>query len=899
MNIVQEIANWAKSLPPWQSDAVRRIFTQDRLSTDDETQIFAMLLAAHGLSDGDASSVTPCPFSNVVDAAQPVSRAVLLKEIHSLENVNALIPGQSLKFGLDGLTVIYGENGAGKSGYARVFKHACHAREKGEPIVANVSKPATSKPSAVLELLADGQHVAVRWRSGAPASELLSEVAVFDSHCARVFIDDANEVIYLPYGLDTFSRLAALCTSLKERITAELRRIPMQFDQANEYGEATIVGRFIRSLSASTDEKPVDTLSALDEAAVARLEELRGLVLSLRTTSPKVKAGQLRRIKTRFEQVRTTILTITSVLSPESLSKLQQLRSKAESAKKAAQLASSEAFRDDPLPSTGSEPWRLLFDAARKYSESTAYPNEMFPVVRDGAVCLLCQQPLSEIAGERLTRFEQFIKDDAAKQSDEAIAAFRQALKTITDLKLAVLDDDPSLLDELRAYDSLLADQVSTFFSQSKAIRSDIAATAAEDDRSICASLLESPATQVETAILSLESQAKQCDEADKPEEFKKVTDELAELEDRSRLQKHADLVKQFIKQKKCEVNLKKCEKALDTNSITRRGSELMEQAVTEQLITNLMDELKRFGLRCVPVQVKKMGQKGKTKYQLVVSETTKPSGVLSEGEQRVIAISSFLAELKTGNSQAPIVFDDPVSSLDHRFREKVAERLVEESKSRQVVVFTHDIVLLLALEREAAEQQVPLLIQTVSRSPSGPGECTPRPWYACNTRERIGNLKNETAKFKKLHAESPADYQKAVAEFYGKLREAWERAVEELLLQDVIQRFRPSIETQRLKRVSIEPSDFVAIEAGMSKCSTWMTGHDSAAAIASPPPTPDEVASDLKAFEDFTDSLKKRADKTGKTTGALIEAPAAKISDQRAPTIIDLTAGGIIQTSA
>ena len=64
---------------------------------------------------------------------------------------------------------------------------------------------------------------------------------------------------------------------------------------------------------------------------------------------------------------------------------------------------------------------------------------------------------------------------------------------------------------------------------------------------------------------------------------------------------------------------------------------------------------------------------------------------ILSEGEQRAIALGSFFAELALANHSCGIVFDDPVSSLDHWRRLNVARRLVEEAKSRQVIVFTHD----------------------------------------------------------------------------------------------------------------------------------------------------------------------------------------------------------------
>ena len=42
---------------------------------------------------------------------------------------------------------------------------------------------------------------------------------------------------------------------------------------------------------------------------------------------------------------------------------------------------------------------------------------------------------------------------------------------------------------------------------------------------------------------------------------------------------------------------------------------------------------------------------------------------------------------------RSAIVFDDPVLSLDHRWRKRVAKRLVEETKNRQVIVLTHDLV--------------------------------------------------------------------------------------------------------------------------------------------------------------------------------------------------------------
>src|SRR6185437_12186965 len=68
------------------------------------------------------------------------------------------------------------------------------------------------------------------------------------------------------------------------------------------------------------------------------------------------------------------------------------------------------------------------------------------------------------------------------------------------------------------------------------------------------------------------------------------------------------------------------------------------------------------------------------------------------EGEQKAIALAEFLTELQLDPVRAPVIFDDPVNSLDHRITDEVAKRLIRLSKTRQTIVFTHSILLLNSL---------------------------------------------------------------------------------------------------------------------------------------------------------------------------------------------------------
>ena len=77
-------------------------------------------------------------------------------------------------------------------------------------------------------------------------------------------------------------------------------------------------------------------------------------------------------------------------------------------------------------------------------------------------------------------------------------------------------------------------------------------------------------------------------------------------------------------------------------------------------------------------------------------------SEILSEGEQRALALAAFLTEIAVTEGAGPIVIDDPVSSLDRDRGLKVAARIAAEAQKRQVIVFTHDLIFFNDLCREA-----------------------------------------------------------------------------------------------------------------------------------------------------------------------------------------------------
>jgi hypothetical protein len=293
MSILQEILGWAKGLAPWQSDAVGRLFTKETLMAEDLDDLYALLKAEHGIPDPRRRMETPLADDKIPAGAQPNVHVELLA-MKNLVNVKAIAENQRLQFGLKGLTVIYGDNGSGKSGYSRVLKKACRARDQSEQILPNANTPPgkAGPAAAAFEITINGAPKEWQWENWKPAPQELSSLAIFDSHCARAYLDEENDFSYVPYGLDILEGLAGVCRQFDSRIKAEEVQCVVDKTVFNELAATqTAAGKLVAGLSARTKVTEVEKLAVLSANEIARRDELEK---SLKVDNPKEKATQLR-----------------------------------------------------------------------------------------------------------------------------------------------------------------------------------------------------------------------------------------------------------------------------------------------------------------------------------------------------------------------------------------------------------------------------------------------------------------------------------------------------------------------------------------------------------------------------------------------------------------------------
>ncbi len=870
MTIIQEIHAWSKGLPAWQQDAIARLYQDRTLSAADLDDLYALAKAEAGMSDPNDRKPKKLEDAQVAPPVDP-ARLVQLAAIKNLVNVNALASGGGVPIALTGLTVIYGENGAGKSGYSRVFKHACRARDRREPILpnANLDPKTAGVAQAVFEVLIDGVTTDLPWKYGVAAPEPLSDISIFDTHCARAYIDNHGDFAYAPYGLDILEGLAGACNKLKSRATQEkIANAPSDAAYAALAREQTTVATTLLGIPAKTNQKHIDALVTLTQAEHDRLILL---TQTLAEADPKQKAQALRQKATRLSGLKDRIAAAIALIGDEKVNQLRELIDQSKAAKAAAELAAAE-FKKAPgqLEGTGGEEWKALFEAARSFAK-VCHPDHEFPTVPEDAKCPLCQNRLGKEGTTRLVQFDAFIKQEAEKAAKDARETAATAYRSVQNAALDVMFRD-GLVEELTDIDPVLAAECSSMqeclHTRQKMI---LRAAATELQWDEVLALPADPRPGLGVITEGLQAQAAALDATADEKVRAEMAAEKRELDARVRLGEVKDAVLESIAKHEVCRKLQACIDGFDTRAISRKSTELSRTTASQELANALNEELKRLKVHQLQVVMKPESPGGKAQFKLILQLPGggTPATILSEGEQRAIAIASFLAEIKLGKGRGGVVLDDPVSSLDHRRRWEVAERLAIESLTRQVIIFTHDIYFLCILEQKAEELGTSLTKNYIRRTAQGYGvHSQDLPFDVVSTKDRLARLRQTLVEVRRAQKNGDDDeHRRLTAACYGRLRLAWERCIEEVLLNGAVQRFGEGVSTQRLKSVVVTDEDYREIDIGMTKCSKFE--HDAATAVGRlPTPEPDELEQDIDSLATWRTALEKRLKETAKARG-------------------------------
>jgi energy-coupling factor transporter ATP-binding protein EcfA2 len=865
MALLDEILAWSKAdLKPWQQDAARRLF-QQTLTTTALDDLYAMLKDSVGLTDPNNRKPEPLDQQHLpMTAARDA--AVVLIALRDVKNVNRLAASQTLSFAPKGLTVIYGGNGSGKSGYARVLKRACRSRDSNEDVRPNAMSKASGAlvPQASFEIQFGGKSSVVSWQKGKTSPSELATVAVFDTYCASAYLDQHQEIAYQPFGLDVVENLAQIVLpKILEKLNAEILATATTKEAFNHLVGTTKVGTLISSISEKTTVAEVDALAQMNADDAKKMADLEK---TLNESDPKAKAKEFKLSAARMAALKTKIETAAAWVKDEAIQKLHTMDTETQTAEEA-EITAATALRSDEalLPGTGDILWKTLFQAAKKFSIAAAYPEKDFPHVHDDSQCVLCQQKIEPDAAARMQRFEEYIRENVAKVASEKRTAREAALTKIRSVVLAL--DLDGFIEELNHLDIAVVAEIHAFDSLVQSRRTWLLTAQEKHSWINPPAFPVDPCIRLKILVENLTAQEKIYEQATDDKQKLLLKAELAELKARTALTPHRQAIIDLIERMRISSLLNKCKNDLKTKPISEKAKEFASNSVTAPLRAALKEEFEALGVSALMPRLRESVERGKMKHRLELELETQAQirEILSEGEQRSIALGSFLAELRTGGHGGGIVFDDPVSSLDHFRRQKVAQRLVGEAKVRQVIIFTHDTSFLGDLQDLIQKTHIDHIIHHLEWEGEFSGKIsTGLPWLHQTFKGRIDELEQAQSKLAKSWPQYPNDEQSAAMRTqYSKVRATIERSIQDIVFNGVVVRYRDWIKVGDLhKVVGFDTIECSEIERLHKVCCDVIDGHDSSSGKNAPVPSAADLGKLIAEVARMGEAIKNRQNK-------------------------------------
>ncbi len=831
------LVDWANEQDAWiRSLAAEVLATRQAPSGDVLAATYETYLIEKGLRPGDAPSSPQITFDESLSSE---AADFFIERLSDIRGVNALAPDQAIDFN-SSLTILFGENGAGKTGYSRVFKRLAAVRT-AEPILPNVhDTTATRELKATITYRTGIEGPKTLGWEGESGVAPFTRLSVFDTPSLRLHVDENLPYTYTPRDLALFPLLDEAIGDIRQRLDSE---IAAKTSHGNPFLQfftrGTSAYQVIETIGAATDLDEIRRLADTEDAPQERVAALEHSVEALKSTAI---SAQLTTAKSQGD-LYEGLFRVAKVWEGLNIKAYNEAVATAKEAEDEVKNLRAELYSNVGLSGEGEEEWQEFILSAEAYVRHKS--DHDYPA--SGDTCIYCHQSLGP---EALTLVEQY-RDFARDKAQELVAASRRTMGTLTsDLRGLPVEtypqriathDDSSSPDEVLATARGLIGVVAaaqTAAAEGGAIEPGIVAV--DDNWTVEISTRKDAARTLAKELTGRAEERRLALEA--------AQKELNELRDAVELGSRLDSIEAYVSERKWSQKAGQLSKRIPPirTSLTNLAKIASQELVNADFASRFEEECE--SLRAPSVGLEFPGQKGQAARRKTVPVAKNPSEVLSEGEQKVIGLADFLAEAGLRLTPSPIVLDDPVNSLDYRRIREVADRVASLSADRQVIVFTHNIwfaaELLARFESDTSRCTYYSITDDQAKGTVVPGS-HPRWDTVSKTAKRI-NVLIDSAK-----SAEGAVQEALIENAYSSIRSWCETVVEMEFLAGVTQRYQPNVMMTAIDKIKGEhlAEAFNVIGPLFKKACRVTEAHSQPLETLSVRPTLTELEADWEAL--------------------------------------------------
>lgn len=778
---------------------------------------------------------------------------LLFNKLENIEGVNALSENQVIDFSPN-LTIIYGANGSGKSGYVRLLKKVFYSKTP-EEIVPNIHLVSGHKPvSANFIFSSAGSDIQLNYPSNSTNLEF-EQYAVFDNGSVRHHLDHKNEFEFRPAGLSFFAEFTEAIKRVEIKLNSDITSKQTPNDFAVWFDGESEIKTLVQSLTAQTNITELNKhipFSEQDKTEKAAVEKKYDELL-LASTNKEKEIQKLESIAKNIEENKKTIVAINTYFVDAYLTYVQTSIADCIEKEGIAKAEGIESFKTDKIVNIGTVEWKDFIVAAEKFAKQQKQGESVYPENKDN--CLLCHQPLSEEAENLITNYWTFIKSIA----EQNVA---QTQNTLNEIKA----DFDKLPFDLFPVDNILTGwltenhpQILTSLKESLAAQKILTANIIADITSKTAN----KRGEIQTSLIAYDSIITGIDKSIKVLKENEENIELVKLQGTKTYLNHKEKFNTHFQKFKAYIENQQW--ILKANTISwisfKRGITEWEKYLSGKYFNQKYIDI--FNQECIDlngnfgIEVNHTGSGG-TSFRQLTLKGRNPAAILSEGEQKVIALADFISEMQLSEVNRGIIFDDPVNSLDEGRKRDIAYRLIRESVKKQVIVFTHDLIFVSNLITFSEENTIPFLCHWIENRAGKPGQV----WLRNSPSYEKEYRNAEPAK--KYYTDSnkedcpPAQREFLVKTGFTALRTCYEVLVINDLFKNVVQRYNERVSVDSLTSVYFDEELVNELLDSFAQCCRYMEGHTHSDKYAYMKPEPKNLNEEIQRYEAIRTKIRK-----------------------------------------
>lgn len=854
MSIYEEILNWSLGRQVFVQDALRRIIASSELTQNDIDELVQLVKKECGDSSITINAIpldnTCIPTTAAVNGDYP-----RLISLSKPINICALYEEGDLQFSNIGLTVVYGNNGSGKSSYSRILRKLCWSRNPSVTLKKNVFSLSESPQQVDFIVEKNGISSSFTWNESSPSNPVLNSIYVFDNDCGETYINNENPMEYKPIGIDVLEKLILTLRSISKTLAVSIATYNTQKPIMPQNLIQTNLSQWYGTVENEQRVADVDSQIQFSQTDKDRKQELTNLLAS---QNPQQSITNLNSQRARINSYIQQLTLIEELFNEKNINKLRANQNIFESIDQAYKIATRELQNINSLNGFGTNPWRTLWEAAKNYAHSCGLTDgQNYPSSISLEKCVLCQQELDETAKQRMTSFNHFVLNDVSIQLSSINLTIQQKLNKYNSLVVPPFEN----FAEIEPYISNFRDNYNQFVSSVDIFRNSIITflqyggnldinlrTLTPSIKSIL------PRINSEIDMNNLLLQDRNA-----------LIYELNELNAKEFLFNNNSTILQYFNEFKYKQWINYCQTKLTTTGISRKIGELMETQAVNLQHQEFISHLSFFNIDLANrVQISKTRtSQGNTFQRCSFNDINEPiNSIMSEGEQKIIALSNFLAECTIDNRLNTIIFDDPVTSLDMDYRDLIARKIIQLSQNRQIIVFTHDLSFLrLLIDTHKTITTTDCKLIGIDKYNGISGIVTDEiPYLAKNVQERIDSIKRILCEHDALGLNDAHGRETLLDSARKRFRMLLERSVEEILSNKTYERFSKNIHLKKSNLSSYIVTEQADVDFLLSLFSRYsITEHDGGTSTIAQLPTKSEIEQDIRSYSTWKEAFKQK----------------------------------------